>query len=137
MSLERIAPRDSGVYRAPPDLAPLRAALEEAGGAWFDADLAGVTGKARLLSRLAEACGFPSTFGANWDAASDSLQDLSWCPRPAYVLHLRNAVPASAALGEDWAVFLELLAESAACWAGRGTPFVVLLEGAAELPQWR
>jgi hypothetical protein len=35
-------------------------------------------GKEQLLDQLAQGLGFPSYFGANWDALIDCLGDLSW-----------------------------------------------------------
>jgi hypothetical protein len=128
--------QDSGVYRAPGELDALRAALEEAGGRWLEADLAGVADKTALLDRLARACAFPSTFGQNWDALADILQDGACFPRAAYVLHLRNAGAAGAALASGWSILLEILTQSAMFWKDRGKAFVVLIEGVADLAKW-
>lgn len=127
---------DSSVYRAPQALAPLRAQAKASGAAWFEADLACARDKAQVLEVLARACGFPCTFGANWDALADSMQDMSWRPAGGYVLHLSHAAAVPQALGRDWPTLLQILSEAAACWKHRGKAFVVLVDGAADLPVW-
>lgn len=137
MTLQPIVPQDSGVYRSPAAPDALRAAVLAAGGAWLEVDLDGVRDKAQLLERLASAGRFPPGFGANWDALADSLQDLSWCDSPAYVLHLRSAARAAAALATEWPTLIEILEQTADYWAGRGRPFVALIEDdSAGLPTW-
>ena len=128
--------RRSGVYRAPQKLGSLRTALVQDDSAWLEADLAQARTKAELLERLASACAFPATFGRNWDALADALQDMSWRPACAYVLHLRHAAAAAQALGADWATLLEVLSSSAMYWKEHGKAFVVFVDDAPELPQW-
>jgi hypothetical protein len=91
--------------------------------------------KARLLDAIARAADFPSDFGGNWDALNDSLQDLSWRPAAGYVLHVNGGGSAKAALGDDWAIFIEILRHAAAYWAGRGKYLIALIDDAA-LPDW-
>jgi hypothetical protein len=64
------------------------------------------------------------------------LQDLSWRPAAAYVLHVADAAHARATLGAEWQTLLEILTESAMYWKSRGKSFVVLIDGAGDLPQW-
>jgi RNAse (barnase) inhibitor barstar len=106
------------------------------GGAWFEIDLAHVRTKDELLDAFARALGFPVTFGHNWDALADALQDLSWQRANGYVLHLRNAPSAERALVDEWATLLEILSGSAMYWKTRGKPFIVFVDRAQELPQW-
>ena len=121
-------PSRSGVYRRAADLDALRATARAAGAAWLDADLSPVRGKAQLLRVFAGALGFPKTFGHNWDALADSLEDLSWCPASAYVLDVRASDSTRRALGDDWRTLLEILAEAASYWASRGKAFVAFVE---------
>jgi hypothetical protein len=44
-----------------------------------------------MLQRIANALGFPSWFGGNWDALFDCLADLSWRPAAGHVLLLEHA----------------------------------------------
>lgn len=130
------APERAGVYRAPTRLQVVRDSVIAAGGSWFDIDLAPVRTKAQLLGAFAAAGDFPPTFGCNWDALADVLQDLSWRRATGYVLHLRQSAPAVFALGADWQTLLEVLAESAMYWKDRGKPFIALVDHASELPPW-
>lgn len=132
-----ISAERSGIYQPPADIAALRARIGGSPLAWFEADLGPVRDKDRMLKVIAEAAGFPADFGANWDALADSLQDLSWAPASGYVLHLRHAAPALRALGADSATLLEILGESAMYWKNRAKAFVVLVDGAQELPAWK
>ena len=124
----------SGLYRAPARKAYLRERAGASGAAWFEADLGSVRDKAGLLRVLAHAGAFPETFSANWDALADSLQDLSWRPARGYVLHLRHGEGAAQSLGPDWATLLEILGRTADYWRAHGKPFIVLIDGAAQLP---
>ncbi|MGZ5093131.1 MAG: barstar family protein, partial [Burkholderiales bacterium] len=90
----------------------MRTTVLAQGGAWFAIDLASVQTKAGLLDAFARTLGFPSSFGHNWDALADALQDMSWRPANGYVLHLQNPASAEGALGEDWATLLEVLSAS-------------------------
>ena len=128
-------PARSGVYRAPQHVESVRESLGAA-ALWLDVDLTSVRNKSELLSALQAACGFPATFGHNWDALTDALQDMSCCPAPAYVLYLQHAERAARSLGPEWAILLEVLIESAGYWKAHDKPFVVFVEGAAELPPW-
>ncbi|MBI4193960.1 MAG: barstar family protein [Betaproteobacteria bacterium] len=131
---EPLGPGRSGVYRAPPDLQPLKQRAVQAGLAWLPVDLAPVGEKSRFLAVCAEDLGFPKTFGHNWDAFADCLQDFSWRTAPGYVVHLRNAAVFAMAAPAEWATAREILSEAAGFWAARGKTFLVLVHGAADLP---
>jgi len=131
------APESSGVYRAPADVADLRVCVIESGGQWLEADLKAVRGKLALMDSVAQAARFPAHFGRNWDALADSLQDLAISPPAGCVLMLRGASCARQALGAEWKTLLEILADAAMYWKGRGIPFVVFVDGELELPEWR
>ena len=131
-----LPPEKSGVYRSPDDVSDLRKRAVESGAAWVEANLAAVRDKAGLMRAIAGAFGFPQWFGQNWDALSDSLQDLAWLPATGYVLHLRNASAARQALGAEWETLLQIARESASFWKNRGRPFIVLVDRADALPTW-
>jgi hypothetical protein len=132
----RLSADTSGVYRISDDVSPLRARALRAGALWLEIDVVSVTDKAGLMSLLARGLGFPETFGANWDALADSLQDLSWLPASGYVLHLRNAEGLRGSLGPDWVRLLEVLRTTAEYWARRRKLFLVVIDGAEDLPSW-
>jgi hypothetical protein len=124
----------SGVYRTPDDVSRLQTHSREAGLAWSEVGLDVFPGKQAALDAIAGAIGAPSgTFGANWDALADVLQDLSWRASGGHVLHLRGRWDASA---DDTATLVEVLRASADYWRSRGKPFFVFVDGLAELPAW-
>ena len=132
----RLEARRSGVYRTPASVSDLWAQAGQSGAACVEVNLANVRGKAALMHELARALALPPHFGMNWDALSDSLQDLAWKPANGYVLHLQHGQNAKQALGAEWHTLLEILRESAAYWKSRGKPFVAIIDGAPELPSW-
>jgi hypothetical protein len=90
-------------------------------------DLTGCDDKAELMSRMAKAGGFPDGFGANWDALSDVLRDMSWRTAPGYVWLIENAEAWRNAHTEDFDTFLEILNETAFEWAHADVAFWALL----------
>ena len=135
-ALPELVPSRSGVYRAPADTSDLRTRAAQTGASWLDIDIGAARDKPGLLRVLASALAFPHHFGGNWDALSDSLQDLAWLPASGYVLHVRDADGARQALGSEWSTFLEVLSESAQYWKSRGRPFIVLIDTTRDLPPW-
>ena len=125
----------SGVHRAPAAVAPTRAAAAAAGLAWHEIDLGAARDKAALLKAFADALAFPATFGGNWDAFADCLQDLSWRRERGHVVHLAHAGRYARAAPADWATALEIMGESATYWKTRGRAFIVLAAGVAELAE--
>ncbi len=96
-----------------------------------------------LFAEAARALRFPDYFGANWDALSDCLTDLSWVPAPAYLLVVEHADQVLVDEPPDrLEVWRRVLSETARVWgepvqAGEWwdrppVPFTVLLV-AAEL----
>lgn len=123
---------DNGVFRAPPDAALLRELAQAAGPSWHEIDLRRVRSKRGLLAALARALSFPETFGDNWDALADSLQDLSWLASmdTGTLLHLRGYDRFLAAAPGDAQTLLDILTETAQFWQSRSRLFVVITEGA-------
>ena len=99
-------------------------------------DLGAVRSKRELLEALAGALALPKSFGGNWDALADSLQDLP-LPEQGCVLYLKHAVGLRPALGSEWFALLEILADAAHYWRDKGRAFVVFMDDATELPLWR
>lgn len=129
-----LRPERSGVYRAPDDIRWLRQRADEAGFAWFAVDLAPVGEKMGFLLACAERLSFPETFGRNWDALADCLQDFSWRPAPGYVIHFQNAAVFTVASRDDWETAVEILNDAATFWKERGKTFIALVHGAQDLP---
>lgn len=125
--------QDNRVCRAPADIASLRAAAEGAGLRWTGIDLRRARGKHALLNAFARALEFPASFGGNWDALADCLQDLSWLPAQGRVLALRGAADFAVAESDAHGLLLEILNASSEYWRGQGRVFIVLSD-AAGLP---
>lgn len=126
----------SGVYRPPRAPGRLRQAAARAGLVDFSIDLAPVSDKARFLAVCAARLGFPASFGNNWDAFADSLQDLSWHAAEGYLIHFRHTSAFAKAVPQDYATALEILRTAAEFWKARGTPFIALIDGASDLPRF-
>ncbi|HSQ05276.1 MAG TPA: barstar family protein [Burkholderiales bacterium] len=124
----------SGVYGVAGDTAKLRAAAARAGLAWFSVDLSGARDKLSLLEALAKDLAFPSSFGKNWDALADALQDFSWKPASGYVVEVCHARACAAALSHDWPIALVIFRDAAAYWSEHGKSFIALIREAANLP---
>jgi len=134
MNAERLTPEHSGVYAVPEAPGEIRDAALGRAFAWLDADLSGVGDKAALTRAIADALAAPKTFGGNWDALADALQDLSWRAAPGYVLLIRGGAGVAPA---DRKVLIDILRESAEFWRAHAKCFVALIEGASELPRWK
>lgn len=90
-------------------------------------DLEGCRDKAGVLDRVAQALRFPGWFGANFDALTDSLNDLSWLPADGYVLMLEDSDEWRQADDENFATLLDILNETAVRWGDLGKPFWSLM----------
>jgi len=123
---EVLRTRAGGVYRC---LDPLPADWPAGSGPRL-VRIAGITSRAALMQGFAQAFGFPSWFGGNWDALEESLIDL--CPGPAGVVLGLSGVDALAA--EDPSapgMLADLLSDVAAAWRTRGDLLVVLMDSTA------
>lgn len=115
--------RANGLYRAPVDDGPTRG---RAGGLrWSAADLRGAGSSGTVCRALADAVDFPGSFGGNWDALNDALQDLSWLKTGGCVLHLSGVAVLAPGVRD---VLLEILATAAAFWKRHGRVFIVLAD---------
>lgn len=126
----------NGLYQAPADVALLRRAVRDAGLSWHVVDLQRARGKRALFTAFARELSFPVTFGGNWDALADCLQDLSWRSEPGRMVLLRGAGAFAAAAPDDQITLREILEATALYWRGRKRLFVVLAEDAAGWPAW-
>lgn len=131
--MKPLSPRLNGIYRAPQSLDELRAAPDLQ---WTAVSLKRIRDKKALLKALALAMGFPATFGGNWDALADCLQDLSWLPDRGHVLHLQDLAGFSAAAPAEQGVLLDILGTATDYWQRQGRTFIVLVEGNSALPEF-
>jgi len=122
------------VYRVPEKVALLQTIVRRAELGWIVVDLRRARGKHALLSACARGFKFPASFGGNWDALADCLQDLSWLAEPGTVALLRGAADFAVAAPDEYALLLEILGASAEYWQPRGRVFIVVSESAAGLP---
>lgn len=128
--------KNNGVYRTPRELALLQAAVRRAGLRWAVVDLQRARGKRALLNAFARGFRFPETFGGNWDALADCLQDLSWLAEPGTVALLRGAADFAVAASDEHAMLLEILDAAADYWRQRDRVFIALSDGAAGRPAY-
>ncbi|EGX61288.1 hypothetical protein SZN_03307 [Streptomyces zinciresistens K42] len=79
-------------------------------------DLTGVTDKADLMDRCAEALRLPGWFGRNWDALADSLTDCTVWPEEAAErgmrIVVRNWRPYAGARPAEWRTAEEVFSEA-------------------------
>ncbi len=126
----------NGLYQAPADVAPLRRTVRDAGLSWHVVDLQRARGKRALFTAFSREFSFPATFGGNWDALVDCLQDLSWRNEPGRFVLLRGVGAFAATAPDEHVTLREILEATALHWSGRKRLFVVLAEDAAGWPAW-
>lgn len=115
---------NAGVYAiGNDDIGPLSAAMRDAGLRVATIDLGGCHDKRTLLMRIASQLDFPSGFGGNWDALSDSLRDLAWLKANGYALFFSDADGLRADAAKDFDTLLDVLDEASQAWAGQDVPF--------------
>lgn len=75
-------------------------------------DLDGVSDKAGLMDRIADALGLPDWFGRNWDALADSLCDHTVWPEGAVAegleIVVRNWRPYAKGRPDEWETAVEV-----------------------------
>jgi len=131
-----LSPRLSGVYRSPSDPIAVQARAVAGGAASASVDLDAISSKRELLDTLAADLALPKSFGRNWDALADCLQDLP-VPAQGWLLHIKHAQGVQRALGSEWLTLLEILHDAAIYWKEHGRAFVVFIDDAIALPVWR
>ncbi|MCC7635220.1 barstar family protein [Stenotrophomonas rhizophila] len=115
---------NAGVYAiGNDDVGPLSAAMRDAGLRVVQIDLDGCRDKRTLLMRIATRLDFPSGFGGNWDALTDSLRDLAWLPANGYALFFTDADALRAQAAADFDTLLDVLDEASGSWSENSVPF--------------
>ncbi|MEQ1773224.1 MAG: barstar family protein [Burkholderiales bacterium] len=131
-----ITAKRSGIYRAPAQVEELQKAAGKAGLAWMALPLQAVANKKQFLAVCAKQMKLPSYFGGNWDALADCVRDFNWLSGKGYVLHMAGHEKFAKAAAGDYQTALDVLSEAAKFWKGKGTPFIVLVDGAKDLPAY-
>ncbi len=131
-----IVARRSGVYGAPASVTSLREQAKKQGLNWLDLPLNAASTQKQFLDVCVRQLKLPSYFGGNWDALADCVRDFNWLKGAGFVLHVAGHDAFAKAAPEDFGTALAVFAEAAAFWKGRGTPFVVLVDGARDLPSF-
>lgn len=131
-----IEAKRSGVYRTPAQVDALRKAAGKSGLLWLDLPLQTVTNKKQFLAVCTKQLKLPSYFGGNWDALADCVRDFNWLTGKGYVLHVAGQEKFVNAAAGDYQTALDVLSEAAEFWKEKGTPFVVLVDGAKDLPAY-
>ena len=131
-----IEARHSGVYRAPAHVGGLQKAAAGAGLEWIELPLQTVSDKQQFLAVCAKQLKLPPHFGGNWDALADCVRDFGCLGGKGYVLHIAGSEKFSRAAAEDYRTALDVLNEGAKFWKDKGKPFVVLVDGAGDLPAY-
>ncbi|NBR28797.1 MAG: barnase inhibitor [Betaproteobacteria bacterium] len=124
---KNLKPTDGGVYQSPGSTDRLRERVLGQGLAWCDIDLAGARDKQSFLECCARSLQFPQTFGGNWDALADCLEDLAWLPAAGAVIRWRHG-GGFVHSANDHAAALEIFAAAASYWKTRARVFVVLID---------
>lgn len=134
VNLLSITARRSGVYRAPAQVGALQKAAATDGLTWIDLPLKSVSNKQQFLAVCKAQLKLPSHFGDNWDALADCVRDTNWLGGKGYVLHVTSYETFAQAAPGDYQTALDVLREAADYWKEKGSPFVVLIDGAKDLP---
>ncbi|TJZ44164.1 hypothetical protein FCH28_31715 [Streptomyces piniterrae] len=119
-----------GVLSWPADrsVADALTAAREAGWSGAALNLEGTADKAEFMDRCARALRLPDWFGRNWDALSDCLTDLSWCPADrGRLLVVTGWQDYASAAPDDWSVLEEVLADAVGYWRDKDTGLAVIM----------
>jgi hypothetical protein len=129
----KLGAKRSGVYRAPRGVVGLTKQAHADGLAWLNIDLARVRDKKDFVAACAKQLKFPKGFGGNWDALADCLRDFAWHRADGYVLHVQEVANFARIAPDDYATALEILRLAADYWKEQRVPFIVMMDGAADL----
>jgi RNAse (barnase) inhibitor barstar len=129
MSPSLADPVRAGVFQLTGDAREIVRLAEAGGLAVHRIDIGRVHDKSGFLRMLAQSLNFPQSFGANWDALSDSLKDLSWTDAPGWVILLEKSKHFCAGHGSEFSEAMDIMVETADFWRGEGRPFWTLIGG--------
>ena len=87
-----VRPEIAGIYHLPhSDCKALKQAVHAAHFGWLQADFGESKDITAILEKVGKDLRLPDWYGANYDALSDCLSDLSWNTAPGYVLLISGA----------------------------------------------
>ena len=119
----------AGVFHLTADVRGIAEAAEAAGLAVIRIDIGHAHDKKDFLNDVSKAMKFPDWFGGNWDALADCLKDLSWLQAKGWVVILEKSKHFCAGHRHEFEEAMDVMAEAAANWRGRGKPFWTLIGG--------
>jgi len=84
--------------------------------------------KATFLKEFAQQLKFPDYFGANWDAFSDCMTDLSWLNlENGFLIVYKNSHNFRSKKVDDWKIANEILLEAMDYWQEQGKSMITVL----------
>jgi RNAse (barnase) inhibitor barstar len=130
----------SGVYTLPASRwSATESAAQKAGLCLLNATIPPHADKDKALAHLGAELGFPTWYGANFDALFDCLTAPDWRPAPGHVIRIKGVAGLRTANPADFATLVEVLKAAAEARKGDGHPFWILLDsparGIAALPE--
>lgn len=97
-----------------------------------DVDLAGCRDHATFAERLASGLSLPDSYGHDWPALVNYLQDMDGLPSRGHIVLIAHPDEWRQADPDGLDAALDALEETAAIWAGEGVAFFVFLPLAPE-----
>jgi RNAse (barnase) inhibitor barstar len=81
-----------------------------------------------LFQEIAAGLAFPETFGSNWDALADYINDLCWLSGKRTTIVYTQPEAFAEKHPVDWSIFLEIIEEAVLNWGDTDTPLYVLFQ---------
>lgn len=117
-------------YKSQASHTQVEKAVKDAGLAYFHLEGRKLEKKEQFLNQAAMALHFPDSFGDNWDAFEDCINDMSWIEDGAgFVILFDHADVFAEHQPQHFDTLLEILQESADYWKGEGKPMLALIRG--------
>jgi RNAse (barnase) inhibitor barstar len=120
-----------GVWFVPghADTRGVQSAAKKADYTFFHIDGSKIERKEQLLNHLATSLRLPQSFGHNWDALEECLNDLEG-DGEGYLIYYDHIDGMLNAHPDQFETLVEILRDAVGSWKEDGTPMVVLLSGA-------
>jgi barstar (barnase inhibitor) len=122
-------PAKAGVFHLGPDARAAARAAASAGLLVAYVDIGHAHDKEHFAEHVAEALRFPGGSDVDWDAFARGLKDLSWLEARGWVVILEKSKHFGAGHGHEFAGAMQVMADAAAHWRGRGKAFWTLIGG--------
>jgi RNAse (barnase) inhibitor barstar len=111
------------------DTRGVQSAAKKADYTFFHIDGSKIERKEQLLNHLATSLRLPQSFGHNWDALEECLNDLEG-DGEGYLIYYDHIDGMLNAHPDQFETLVEILRDAVGSWKEDGTPMVVLLSGA-------